>query len=171
MNSKQSSPWTEISGHIYDIECEFLYTLAKNKLVLEIGTHHGKSTSALAASATSVTSIDSYEGDPQINAPVYEVTKNNLKQFNNVSLLIGRWQEQNINYSDYDLIFYDGCHTEEREFLSALTNHISVLIFHDYKPYELGMRHVVESLIEYNERSLRRLLRGPGSLAWFDKVE
>lgn len=168
MNLKKSSPWMDISGHMYDDECQFLHTLAKDKLVLEIGTHHGKSTAALASSAAFVTTIDSYQGDPQINAPVYDVTKNNLKEFDNISLMIGRWQDLKINYSNYDMVFYDGCHTEEADFLTYLLTYHNIIIFHDYKPNEPGMKHVVKALDNYSKSTRKPLLKGPGSLAWFN---
>lgn len=163
-------PWKNISGHIFDSECEFLSELADGKRAIEIGTHHGRSTAAIAVSALSVVTIDTYQGDPQIGAPSLDVTRINLKPFQNVKIVVGDWRDQDIEPGDYGFIFYDGCHTEESEFLSILSDYRGVLALHDYKPKEPGMRHVVEAVDQYSSDQQRTKLHGPGSIVWFDAI-
>lgn len=162
--------WRNIHGHMYDIECEFLATLSSGRRVLEVGTHYGRSAAALASTAKSVVTIDTYLGDPQIGPPVLEETRNNLAPFKNVILLVGAWQSQQLDFSQYDLLFYDGCHTEEGDFLVRLLNYRGVIALHDYKPGEKGMEHVVEAVNAYRDLTKRPLLFGPGSIVWFDAL-
>lgn len=167
---KQVKPWLNIHGHMYDIECDFLAEKAEGKIVLEIGTHYGRSTSAIASSATFVVTVDTYLGDPQINAPSLEETRKNLSIFDNISLVVGDWRDEDIDPSMYDMIFYDGCHTEEGEFLALLTNYKGIIAVHDYKPGEVGMAHVVEAVDAYAALTQRKRLKGAGSIAWFDAL-
>lgn len=163
-------PWKNIGGHMYDSECEFLSELADGKRAIEIGTHHGRSTAAIAVSALSVVTIDTYKGDPQINAPSLEVARINLKPFPNVKIIVGDWRHQNIAPNDYEFIFYDGCHTEEGESLAILSDYRGVLALHDYKPKEPGMRHVVEAVDRFASDRQRAKLLGAGSIVWFDAI-
>lgn len=163
-------PWENISGWVYDSECELLSELASGRVSLEIGTHHGRSTAAIAVSAVSVDTIDTYKGDPQIGAPDFNVTSKNLKAFTNVKIIVGDWREQQINPSDYGFIFYDGCHTEEGEFLAILGDYRGVLALHDYKPEELCMRHTVAAIDKFANDQQRIIRRGSGSIVWFDAI-
>lgn len=170
MTDPHANLWKSISGHMYESECEFLCKLASNKKSLEIGTHHGRSTAAIAASAVSVVTIDTYEGDPQIGAPSLVVTMDNLKAFKNIKVVVGDWRDQSIDPDDYDLIFYDGCHTQEGDFLSKLSDYKGVIALHDYKPGEPGMRHVVEAVDQFAGDQQKTRLFGPGSIVWFDAI-
>lgn len=163
-------PWTNVAGHLGEDEGLFLHDLAKGKRVLEIGTHHGRSTSALASSALSVVTIDTYLGDPQIRPPNLTVTKDGLKNFTNITLLIGDWRDQDFDYSEFDMIFYDGCHTEEGHFLSTLVSFPGIIALHDYKLWDPGMKHVVESVDAFAELTNRPRLLTVGSVAWFDAL-
>ena len=160
-------PWEMISGHTANSECLFLSKLAEGRRVLEIGTHHGKATSALASTALSVVTIDTYKGDAQIGAPSLEDAKMNLRRFSNVKIVVGDWRSQNIDPDDYSLIFYDGCHTEEGEFLGVLLSYFGSLAIHDYKRKEPAMSHVVESVDRYAKATGRSALPGAGSIVWF----
>jgi len=164
-------PWESIAGHIYDCECELLCELARGKRALEIGTHHGRSTSAIASSAKSVVTIDHYRGDGQISAPSLNVAAQNLLPFANVRIVTGDWREQTIVPTDYDFIFYDGCHTEEGEFLSILVGYTGIIAFHDYKPDEPDMRHVVDAVDRFSVDIGRKKLFGAGSIVWFDAID
>jgi hypothetical protein len=166
-----AKPWESISGHVYDDECDFLSRLAAGRRVLEIGTHHGRSTSAIASTAESVVTIDTYQGDAQIGAPTLEVTMANLEPFDNVRIVVGDWRDQDIDPAEYGLIFYDGCHTEEGEFLATLVGYRGIVAVHDYKPDEPSMGHVVEAVDKFSAASGRPKLFGPGSLVWFDAID
>jgi len=162
--------WRNIHGHMFDDECEFLANLASGKRVLEIGTHYGRSAAALASTAKSVVTIDTYLGDPQIGPPVLEETRANLAPFNNIILLVGDWKDQKIDTTQYDMMFYDGCHTEEGEFLVRLLNYRGVVALHDYKPGEKGMEHVVGAVNAYRDLTKRPLLFCSCSIVWFDAL-
>jgi hypothetical protein len=164
-------PWESISGHMYDCECELLAELARGKRALEIGTHHGRSAAAIASSALSVVTIDTYEGDAQIGPPSLEVTTKNLSPFANVRIVVGDWREIAIVPDDYDFIFYDGCHAEEGEFLALLHGFRGTIALHDYKPGEPGMSHVVEAVDEFALATGREKIIGAGSIVWFESIK
>jgi len=162
--------WESIAGHMYDAECLFLTLIASGRRVLEIGTHHGRSTAALAESALSVITIDTYLGDPQIQAPSMETTKNNLSKFDNVTMVVGDWREYRINLSQFDMIFYDGCHTEEAIFLSTLYSFPGVIALHDYKLWDKGMAHVVKAVDDFSFITQRPIIKGAGSIVLFAEL-
>jgi protein-L-isoaspartate O-methyltransferase len=171
MVQKPAKPWGSISGHVYDGECEWLSREAAGLRVLEIGTHHGRSTSALASTAESVVTVDTYQGDAQIGPPSLEVTTENLSPFTNIRIVVGDWRDVGTNPFEYDLIWYDGCHTEEGEFLATLAGYHGIVALHDYKPGETGMRHVIEAVDKFAAESGRPKLFGAGSIVWFDAID
>lgn len=55
--------WTDIDGWLTQSEGNALAALAAGKLVLELGSYKGRSTVAMAQTATHVVSIDCHKGD------------------------------------------------------------------------------------------------------------
>lgn len=169
-----------ISGHLYPEEGYLLQALAADKRVLEIGTHHGRSTVAMAATAISVDTIDNYQGDSQIGAPNLAQTiqgiadsklghKIDILQVDFVKFL------SDCDASQYDFIFYDGPHTPpvyEKHFLDWViqSGFKGTIAIHDYKPAEHEMRYVVESVDDF-EKATGLVRQGPlqgTSIAWFN---
>lgn len=102
---------------------------------LELGTHLGIATQALALAARE-NKVVSVEGCTQTS----EVARTQLKAFNinNVELQIGRFEAllPKLNQEEYDLVFFDGNHTKAATLqyfdeLVDTANNDSVFIFDD----------------------------------------
>lgn len=158
-----------VPGHLYEAEGIYLQEIAADKVVLEIGTHHGKSTAALASTAKHVTTLDNYLGDSMIGAPNKSDTISNLRGYHNIALLETDWKTWSLQPDRYDLIFYDGDHTQEKEFLSNLTKYPGDIILHDYKPNEPAFSHIVEAVRWFADLTGRSFILPTGSLAHFEK--
>lgn len=142
--------YKEIQGWLTDREASALQTISANKHVLEIGVWKGKSTLAIAATANSVTAIDTFEGDnytgkaftlPEAiqNFRTYDTTRK-------ISLVIQDFNCLNQNtplskgLASSQVVYYDADHTQEavEQFIRLLENKFSsskfpVIAFHDYE--------------------------------------
>ncbi|TXD81714.1 class I SAM-dependent methyltransferase [Subsaximicrobium wynnwilliamsii] len=122
------------------------------KTTLELGTHLGIATQALALGASG-NQVVSVEGCAQTS----EMAKTQLKHFgiDNVSLKTGRFEDllPQLKQQNYDLIFFDGNHSKSAtlhyfEELLETTHNESVFIFDDIhwskgmnEAWELIKRH------------------------------
>jgi hypothetical protein len=68
------------------------------------------------------------------------------------------------------MIFYDGDHLQEGEFLSHCYNFSGVIAVHDYKPDLPLFNHVVEAVDAFATLTTREKLIGPGSIVWFNST-
>lgn len=107
----------------------------KPENVLELGTSLGIATYALSL-GNSKSNIITIEGCTETSAFSKEQLKNNKVE--NVIVTTGNFNDEikNLNYSRYDLIFFDGNHQKEAtlryfETLLKTTNNDSVFIFDD----------------------------------------
>lgn len=159
----------------------------EGKTVLELGTHHGRSAVAMAATADYVWTFDNYEGDSMIGAPDYVTTKNSVFASglrDNTHLKIGDWSDREVEPEVFallgarlvDAVFYDAAHAPphpyEKEFLQMIedTNFRGLVALHDYKPQEPAYKHTVDAIDQYAKRSGRAML-GPEkgtSIVWFE---
>jgi len=160
----------DIPGHMYPDECAFLSELARGHDVLEIGTHNGRSTAALALHAKSVTTIDNYLGDSQIGAPNEFQTRSNLASYANVVVHNLDWTKASIDYSFFSMIFYDGSHTQEKQFLEQLLTYPGIIALHDYKFWDEDKEHTVEAINWYAGKTHRAISLGKGSIAYFNSL-
>jgi predicted O-methyltransferase YrrM len=159
-----------VPGHLYDVEGLFLEGWARDKWVLEVGTHHGRSAVALARFAKGVVTVDHFLGDNQIDAPKKELTLLHLEKHENITLLDNDWKKLCLDFKQFDCIFYDGDHTQEKEFLSQLLDFPGRIAIHDYKLWDKGMSHVIEAVDWYSRESGRPMRIGPGSIIWFSEL-
>ena len=175
--TKKTDAYQTVPGHLYDVEAKFLQKLAKGRRVLEIGTHHGRSAVAMAATAIDVVTVDHYQGDGMIGAPSKSLAEKHVAEsgFGNITLVDSTWQDFLAGHEtlkmmreDFDMIFYDGDHTQEAAFLDAIRDFPGRIAIHDYKPGEPAMKHVVESAEEYAAFTDRKLLIGAGSIVYFE---
>lgn len=187
-----------VPGHLYEAEGYLLQRLMEGKTVLELGTHHGRSAVAMAATAQNVWTIDNYQGDSMIGAPNWEVTRKvveeqvvNSTEFKAhprlpIRLMIGDWTEDwkegrnvvfdSLERGSVDAVFYDAAHAPphpyEKEFLQMIedTDFRGLVALHDYKPQELAYKHTVDAIDQYAKRSGRTMF-GPEkgtSIVWFE---
>lgn len=174
-----------VPGHLYPDEGYLLQKLMEGKTVLELGTHHGKSAVAMAATAEYVWTFDTYRGDSMIGAPDYQTAKKSVEETSdNIALKIGDWSDREVEPEVFELmqaklvdaIFYDAAHEpphpHEKEFFELVdeVDFRGLVAVHDYKPAEPAMRHVVASVDEYAKRSGRKMFGPmPGtSIVWFE---
>jgi predicted O-methyltransferase YrrM len=174
-----------VPGHLYPDEGYLLQKLMAGKTVLELGTHHGKSAVAIAATAKFVWTFDTYEGDSMIGAPDYQTAKKSVDEAaDNIALKIGDWSDREVEPEVFELmqaeqvdaIFYDAAHEpphpHEKEFFELVdeVGFRGLIAVHDYKPAEAAMRHVVAAVDEYAKRSGRKMFGPmPGtSIVWFE---
>ena len=173
--TKKTDAYQTVPGHLYDVEAKFLQQLARGRRILEIGTHHGRSAVAMAATAKSVVTIDHYQGDGMVGAPDKSLAEKHVREsgLGNIELVDSTWQgflaRDEVRLSGFDVIFYDGDHTQEAAFLAAIVDFSGRIAIHDYKPGEPAMSHVVESAEEYAAFTGRELIRGAGSIVYFER--
>lgn len=104
-------------GRITDKEGELLSRIAKNRIVVEIGSWTGKSTVYLAESAEKVYAIDSHIGNIEqkmfLNGnSSLEIFKENTKDYKNIIPIVKKSQEAAIGWDKpIGLLWIDGDHT------------------------------------------------------------
>jgi len=175
----------DVPGHMYDEECRLLQKLATGKIVLDIGTHYGRSAVAMAGTALWVDTVDNYQGDAQINPPVMAETlkkiaasglgdKIEINQADFMEFL----EAYGPRLHDYGMIFYDGPHIPpvyEKHFLDFVIEfeYRGVVAIHDYKHWDKDMALVVEAVDDF-EKKTGRVRNGPllkQSIVWFDAIQ
>jgi hypothetical protein len=144
-------------GWLTDDEARELQSLAKGKLVLEIGAYLGRSTIAMALSARHVVSIDHHRGSPEHQpGQAYHDPKlrdgyriSTLKPFcdnlirygvaDKVSVIIANTRnlQADLLAPIFDLAFVDGEHDFDNAFFDgSLAMHLvhegGEVVFHDY---------------------------------------
>lgn len=174
--------YLRVPGHLFIGDAEILQEIMSDRRVLEMGTHLGRATVAMAATAKHVTTIDWYKGDLQIGAVSYQEAIDNIDEAgaaHKVDVYNGDWVailRDGINIDDFDAIFYDAAHTKEDSayegtLLEMLLDRPSILVaVHDYKPEEAAMRDVVEAVDRF-EKATGRKRQGPmpgSSVVWFE---
>ena len=171
-----------VPGHVYDEECRLLQKLAAGKIVLDIGTHYGRSAVAMAGTALRVDTVDNYQGDVQINPPVMAETLTKIAS----SGLDDKIEIHRADFmefleascaalNDYGMIFYDGPHLPpvyEKHFLDFVSEfgYRGIIAIHDYKHWDNTMAYVVEAVDDF-EKKTGRVRNGPmpgTSIVWFD---
>ena len=174
--------YKDVFGHLWDVDAEVLQEIMSNRMVLEIGTHHGKSAIAIAATAHSVETIDWGLGDPQLGQFDVGIIQRNLETTgaaDKVTSHIGDWEiliETRLKLNYFDAVFYDAGHLPpdayEKQFLEAVERQQfrGLVAIHDYKPWDHEMRFLVEAVDDYERRSGRKR-QGPlnkSSVCWFE---
>lgn len=166
-------------------ECEALAAIAKDKVVLEMGSWLGRSTIAMASVAQAVHSVDTHKNENMEALPnSFEEFVKNLESHgvkDKVHFYVGRFEDVVPRLKGpFDVVFIDGDHTlrvvarDTDLALKALTPPTSpyprgVLAFHDYglkfidghpeSPF--GVTEVVDNL----SCSIRRPVKVIGTLA------
>jgi predicted O-methyltransferase YrrM len=130
---------------VTETECVRLAELATDKAVVEIGSHYGRSTIALASTAAVVHTIDWHRGDPHGRVdlqPDLAALVQNLERYGvreRVVIHVARAEQvlPALGRKSFDLAFIDGSHDEPDVIRDALlTERVlrrgSLLAFHDY---------------------------------------
>jgi predicted O-methyltransferase YrrM len=135
---------SDIVSAVSQAECAELARLAKDKIVLELGSDYGRSTIALASVAEKVVSVDfflDYFSD-QRHTDDLQKFFTNIKRYNvwpKITHIVGDYTNiaNRLISRQFDLIFIDGIHFHEyvlRDLLLslALVKIPGTIAFHDY---------------------------------------
>jgi len=146
-------------------ECQKISDLARGKVVLELGSHFGRSTVALASTAAKIHAIDWHLGDGHAghsdSAPIFiaNLTKHGVRD--KVVVHVGRFEDilQLFKEKIFDFCFIDAFHTKEAVLKDAnavfpLMKAGAVIAFHDYGHPAFG---VTEGVKEFAQSKAARV--------------
>lgn len=174
--------YLNVPGHLFDIEAEALQELASGKRVLEIGTHYGRSTVAMAYSAASVTTVEWFKGDSQIGAPDKAKTLEYLREtgaFAKTKLVDADFfasaKSGFLDLRKFDFFFYDGPHLPplyEQQFFEMLLQRPGpyTVAIHDYKPHDPEFAPLVAAAKWFTEQTGTKMQgdQSHGSVRWWE---
>jgi len=109
----------EIISAVSEAECRRLAELATGNRVLEVGSEYGRSTIALASTATIVHAVDWHRGDPQSgfkdSLPAFLANLGAHGVRDRVIVHLGRFEDVApvLRPQAFDLVFIDGDHSAE----------------------------------------------------------
>ena len=138
LSDKLPSAWGNIPTIIKDIMIRFNI---KGKKAIEFGVEYGYSTSALANYFDKVVGVDTFMGDIHAGhkGDHFETTKNNLVNFENVTLVQQSYQDFILNHNErYNFAHVDIVHTYQDTYLCGewCINHSDIVVFHDTISYK-----------------------------------
>jgi len=179
MGGEEMKRWNQISGFCFPEEVKELQGFAKDKVCLEMGSFHGKSTIALAEVAKIVYAVDTFRasgnGAEQVKGAAHEFTNllpfcTNIFGHTNIRICIGLSHEIAKTFDDnsFDLIFVDGSHKYEDVLLDKKSwwpklKTGGIMAFHDYKGFP-GVTKAVDEVFNSDQ------ITGPVvSLCWVTK--
>ncbi len=136
VNSK-SQAWVGLEKIVLDI---IEFSQIKQDSALEFGVEFGYSTAVLANYFKSVRGIDIFTGDAHagFHGDIYNLTKNNLKDFDNIELIRSDYKDYiSANNLRVDMIHIDIIHTYEDTYSCGLwgAQHSNCTIFHDTQSF------------------------------------
>jgi hypothetical protein len=142
----KSKAWVGLEKIIADI---LDFGSVERRTALEFGVEFGYSSAALSNYFESVTGVDIFTGDQHAghHGDIYEITKSNLLNFNNVNLIRADYRDFiRLNDDYYDLIHVDIIHTYEDTYACGLWSalHSKCTIFHDTQSFQEVKRAVAD---------------------------
>lgn len=145
-------------GHVPDDECRILQDHAAGKVCLEVGSWFGRSTVAIAETASLVHAVDTFKGIPPEMEQSDGFTSldgfmKNTAGYKNIEVHIGRSSEILPSLPMVDFVFIDGSHDYEDVKDDAIKS-LELLkpggriFFHDYYPAQAypGVKQTVDEL-------------------------
>lgn len=181
----------EVFGYISRLEGEELARLCKDKVVVEIGSFHGKSANYIAPVAKKLTCIDTFaanEGGQYQHEEPQTLTefKKNTEEFDNIEIIVGRSENvhDRIPNASIDVLFIDGDHTYEsvsndlRNYLPKLKPD-GVVCCHDYYSDWPGCVRAIHEGIGFPQRVVDVMVvhkiagrtNGPDEVNWIPSNE
>jgi hypothetical protein len=135
--ASKSQAWVGLEKLVLDI-IEFAGIEQNN--ALEFGVEFGYSTAVFANYFSQVTGVDIFTGDPHagFRGDIYEETKNNLRDFDNITLVKADYKEFiSTHNKTYDLAHVDIIHTYEDTYRCGLwsAEHSRCTLFHDTQSF------------------------------------
>lgn len=163
--TSKSQAWVGLEKIIADI---ISFARIEPNSALEFGVEFGYSTAAFANYFKEVTGVDIFTGDEHAghHGDLYDITKTNLKEFNNIRLVKADYRDyiQSENRK-FDLIHVDIIHTYEDTYACGLwsAEHSNVTLFHDTQSYP-AVKHAVADIAKKTNKKFYnyRLCNGLG---------
>lgn len=159
-------------GQMSGTDLDVLRELSRGKCVLEIGTWRGRSALEMAYEAEEVWCLDTFCGDPSMEAiygpqftlPDFAANARERGLWDKIRILVGRWQDTllQINLARFDLAFYDADHSFDStlgagKILCQCLRPEAVVAFHDFgNPTRDAVAAAVEHLARDHGRRLER---------------
>lgn len=161
-------------------ERDELSRLARDKVVLEVGSYCGMSASVMAPVARKFTCVDNFAGVDESDsaAGLREEFFGNLDRLQlteRVSACVGRLEEiiPQLNLARTELVFYDADHSYDSTYngvqllLQSGLPATATIAFHDYDSFDPGVVKAVDRFASSTGRTFRLI----DTLAVFDGVE
>jgi hypothetical protein len=149
----------DIEGWMLPVEMQFLYDTAKDmNSVIELGSWKGRSTHALASGCKgTVYAIDHWKGSNKdltrelaSKEDVYSVFKENMKKFNNLTVINKNIEDAVGDVPEADMVFIDAEHNYEaikRDIITWLPKAKKIICGHDYSLTFPGVVNAVTEII------------------------
>jgi len=150
----KSQAWVGLESIILDI---IEFSKIDRNSMLEFGVEFGYSTAAFANYFKKVRGVDVFTGDPHAGhfGDIYDLTKNNLKEFNNIELIKADYKDYILSdSSNYDLIHVDIIHTYEATYECGLwsAEHSKCTLFHDTQSFPEVKKAVADIAKKTNKK-------------------
>lgn len=149
----------DVPSAVTQEECSKLSSLAKDKVVLELGSQFGRSTIALASTAKMVHSVDWHDGDPysgyeeSISKFLENIKKHGVRE--KIVMHVGSFQDVLATFKEgmFDFCFIDAFHEEESVVQDAnrvlpLMKTSGLVAFHDYGRPQFGVTKAVNAFAD-----------------------
>lgn len=144
----------DILSAVTQEECAKIAELAKDKVVLELGSHFGRSTVALASTARVIHAVDWHLGDIHAGqgdtAPILIANLTRYRVRDKVAIHVAKFEDilPLLENAIFDFCFIDALHTKEAVAMDArsvvrLMKPKGVISFHDYGRPEFGVTEAV----------------------------
>jgi predicted O-methyltransferase YrrM len=150
----RSQAWVGLEQILQDI---IDFSAIETNSALEFGVEFGYSSSALSNYFKEVIGVDIFTGDSNAGfyGDIFELTKENLKDFNNIQLIRADYRDY-IKQAEqkFDLIHVDIIHTYEDTYACGLwsVQHSNCTIFHDTQTYPDVKKAVVDIAKKTNKK-------------------
>jgi Methyltransferase domain len=133
----KSKAWVGLEKIILDI---IEFSGIERNSALEFGVEFGYSTAVFGNYFKRVTGVDIFVGDIHagFHGDIYETTKNNLKDFDNIELIRSDYKDYIKKHDEFhDLVHVDIIHTYEDTYACGLysAEHSKCTIFHDTQSF------------------------------------
>lgn len=158
--------WMDIKGWLTDVEGKKLQELAAGKVVLELGTHYGRSAACMAVTAERVVTIDVHYKSDTLEKCYYNMKACGVGD----KVEIIKKDHRNLSKSDFkdtrfDVIFVDGAHNFESvvrdtQLAMSIVKFGGVIAWHDYRCPDYP--EVAEAMEYCGFRNIKTA----GSVAW-----
>lgn len=150
----------DIPGWLTEDEARSLAILAKDKRILEIGAYCGRSTISMAQTASSICTVDTFDGRGThfVNVGTYDKFKANVNRYgfgDKIKEYIGLSSDIIPNLDgDFDMAFIDGSHDVKSIGQDSLLASMKLkpdgfLVFHDYGSIQdMQVKRFVDKIVE-----------------------